>query len=738
MRTEAAVFLIAFAASACRPASGPRTGTAAEKELERQALQSVPPQPFRDVCSGGAVHCLSKIRTDESGQVRMFIAPADAGYGPPDLASAYQLNTSAPSTALVAIVDAYGYTNAESDLATYRSSYGLPPCSVASGCLTIVNGSGQTSPLPAPPTSVLDDWTIETALDLDMASAACPNCKLLLVQVTDDTSTSNLLLGVDTAVALGATVVSNSWGWPDTTGEAPSDEVYLDHPGAGIFVASGDTGYDDGSNGPDIPSTSAYVTAVGGTTLVPAPGTTRGWAESAWSLSPTGGATGSSCSTTIPVPSWQSGLFPSTVCGFRATNEVSSVGDPNTGLNVYNNGPSSAGWIVVGGTSAASPFVAAVFALTGHAVAGPAFSYANASAFNDVTTGSNGSCGNVLCNAGPGWDGPTGNGTPIGSALAAIGCTPSCGGKQCGTDGCSGSCGGCPSGESCNPSGQCVAACAGCVDGSGACQAGTAANACGVLGATCQSCVSPQICSNGACATAPCSGCIDANGICQPGTTTSACGAGGGGCAVCGTGQSCTGGSCVTASCGGCIDASGACQPGTAASDCGVGGVSCAVCGAGQGCSGGNCVTPACAGCVDAFGQCQAGSSNGACGLGGVSCTACGSGQICSGGGCVLGCGCIDASGACQPGTAASDCGAGGGTCVACGSGQLCSNGACTAPGCSGCVDGSGICQEGTAPAACGTGGVACAVCPAGDVCADVFVQGSPVEERICGVPLGP
>ena len=114
-------------------------------------------------------------------------------------------------------------------------------------------------------------------------------------------------------------------------------------------------------------------------------------------------------------------------------------------------GLQNGGWTVVGGTSASSPFVAGVYALYGLGNTAPGWAYSNASKFFDVTTGKNGNCGTILCNAGAGWDGPTGIGTPNGAQLGGGGtCTPACNGKTCGDDGCGGSCGTCDTGETCS------------------------------------------------------------------------------------------------------------------------------------------------------------------------------------------------------------------------------------------------------------------------------------------------
>ena len=108
------------------------------------------------------------------------------GYCPIDLQTAYNL----PSLTngfekVVAIVNAYGYHHAAADLAQYRKTMGLKACTTETKCLRIVNQSGQSSPLPPePPPS--DDWKGEQSLDLDMVSAICPNCKIILVQTQDD------------------------------------------------------------------------------------------------------------------------------------------------------------------------------------------------------------------------------------------------------------------------------------------------------------------------------------------------------------------------------------------------------------------------------------------------------------------------------------------------------------------------------------------------------------------------
>src|SRR5271163_3134440 len=148
------------------------------------------------------------------------------GYGPADLRSAYNLpSESRGSGQTVAIVDAYNDPDAESDLAAYRSQYGESACTTANGCFKKVNQTGGTS-YPASNA----EWSVEISLDVDMVSAACPNCHILLVDASEDE-----------AVTLGATEVSNSWVGAEESNETSTDK-YFDHPGVPITAGSGDDG----------------------------------------------------------------------------------------------------------------------------------------------------------------------------------------------------------------------------------------------------------------------------------------------------------------------------------------------------------------------------------------------------------------------------------------------------------------------------------------------------------------
>ena len=334
---------------------------------------------------------------------------APTGYGPADLQSAYALAGAAASNGgsqTVAVVDAYDDKTAEADLAVYRSTYGLPPCTTANGCFKKVNQNGVQGSYP----TNNQGWGLEVSLDLDMVSAACPKCHILLVEATSNAN-NNLYAAEDTAARLGATVISNSYGGAESSSETAADS-HFNHPGIPITVSSGDSGY-----GVEYPAASRFVTAVGGTTLSRSSGA-RGWTESVWS------GAGSGCSAYEAIQSWE----PSTGCARRTVADVSAVADPNTGVAVYDSncslvnqlaGMCFSGWGTVGGTSASAPIVAAVYALAGNGASTTyaSYPYAHASGLNDVVSGSNGSCGgSYLCTAGAGYDGPTGLGTPNGTS----------------------------------------------------------------------------------------------------------------------------------------------------------------------------------------------------------------------------------------------------------------------------------------------------------------------------------
>jgi subtilase family serine protease len=357
----------------------------------------------KPVCPGpahnGVARCHAHVITDAKGKPLARSQPQQA-LTPADLQSAYGLDTGVSANGgknrTIAIVDAYHYPTAEADLARYRSQYGLPDCTKASGCFRQVDQNGGTS-YPA----VDAGWAQEEALDIDMASAVCPNCKIILVEA-NSAYMSDLGKAVNRAVALGADVVSNSYGGGEYGSETADENAYYNHPNVAITVSSGDSGY-----GPEFPAASQYVTAVGGTSLRKATNG-RGWTETAWS------GAGSGCSRYVAKPSWQNDAG----CAGRSIADVSAVADPATGVAVYDSTPygGASGWLKFGGTSVAAPLVGGVYALGASAAYPAQLAYSNSGSLFDVISGSNARhCSPAyLCTAGSGYDGPTGLGTPNG------------------------------------------------------------------------------------------------------------------------------------------------------------------------------------------------------------------------------------------------------------------------------------------------------------------------------------
>jgi subtilase family serine protease len=357
----------------------------------------------------GEAACLAIIRSDVGGgspagyhgQFRATDPHSDAdpeatpfGYTPSDLASAYHLPAAGGAGQTVGIVDAFNDPDAAADLAVYREQFGLPACTVQSGCLTIVDQTGGST---LPKTN--DTWAQEISIDLDMVSAVCPKCHILLVEATS-AKIPDFEAAENTAARLGATEISNSYGGDEGAAKDPA----YDHRGIIITAGAGDDGTE-----PQFPASFSTVVAVGGTTLERS-ADARGWLENAWA------GTGGGCSAVVAKPAWQT----DTGCAKRTEVDVSAVANPKYGVAVYDSlfGNGSAGWIDGGGTSVASPIIAATYALAGNAaklVAAKRIWETAGAHLNDVEKGSDGHCsGSYLCTAGPGYDGPTGWGTPSG------------------------------------------------------------------------------------------------------------------------------------------------------------------------------------------------------------------------------------------------------------------------------------------------------------------------------------
>jgi hypothetical protein len=316
------------------------------------------------------------------------------GYNAASLRDAYNVPSSTTHPT-VAIIDAYHLPTALPDLNAYRAANSLPAVSASSTpFFKQVDQRGGTA-YPAADTG----WGQEIALDIEMVTAMCPNCNILLVEA-DSAYFSDLRAAVAYAASVtGVMAISNSYGGGETSPMAEYDQSAKNII---VTASTGDNGY-----GVSSPASFPSVTAVGGTSLVR---TSNGFAETAWS------GAGSGCARYTAKPAYQNGV--DTGCSRRAVADVSAVADPNTGVAVYDS-YNSPGWMVFGGTSASAPIIAGVFALDGNGGRTSDLYAAASTSFQDVTSGSNGRCGRTspqLCNARSGWDGPTGLGTPNGTS----------------------------------------------------------------------------------------------------------------------------------------------------------------------------------------------------------------------------------------------------------------------------------------------------------------------------------
>jgi hypothetical protein len=388
-----------------------------------------------------------------------FTEPIRGSLSPSNILSAYGLTRATPPTPqTIALVDAYDDATIEHDLDVFDKQFALPPCNAANGCLHKVNQSGKATPLPASSGEKERGWAQEIATDVEVSHGVCQSCQIVLVE-TNSNSNSSLYAGEQTAAALGANEISNSWG-----GQEPNaDNAAFNHPGIVITASSGDYGYldwfsEEPAQAANYPASSPHVVAVGGTRLTLS--AAKMWEnESVWNDGGSSGgklegsgAGGGGCSGRFGAPAWQLALanWASVGCGTtRAVADISADGDPYSGVAVYDSTESprgEKGWAAIGGTSVASPIIAAAFALAGgsQGVAYPArLLYENLqqepASLHDVVSGSNGEClkkfkknsgtsgctveeearsctAQAICLAGDGYDGPSGVGTPNGLA----------------------------------------------------------------------------------------------------------------------------------------------------------------------------------------------------------------------------------------------------------------------------------------------------------------------------------
>ena len=352
--------------------------------------------------------CPSILVTDQVACFTLVNPAFTPGSGPTGwsataLERAYHLPVSRDSHQTVAVSTIFNNPHLASDLATYRHQFGLPPCTEANGCLRIVNQNGEATPLPM---TAFDGWDLEAVVDVSMVSAACPRCKILVIEANNET-VSDLGKTQATAAKLGASVIDDSYGIEES-GRVMTHQKAFTQPGHMIVAASGAYG-DTVAN---FPANLATVTAVGGTELAKAK-TARGYAESVWDT-PGQYGSGSGCSAYVTRPPWQH----ANACPGRTIADVSADA---ANIAVYD--PAWGGWVKVWGTSPAAAFIAGVYGLAGNTgTITPRHLYRFGTAFFDITKGNNAVwstpaniCENsYLCRAIKGYDAPTGLGTPNG------------------------------------------------------------------------------------------------------------------------------------------------------------------------------------------------------------------------------------------------------------------------------------------------------------------------------------
>lgn len=303
---------------------------------------------------------------------------------------------------VIAIVDAYDAPNATSDLTVFSQNFGLPPPTAANFQVVYATSSGTSTPTPP---AYDPGWEMEISLDIQWAHAMAPDAKIILVEAPSD-SLSDLLAAVTLAGSLvtagGGGQLSSSWGGSEFSGESTYDSTFT-AAGVAYFAASGDT------PGTLYPAVSPNVVAVGGTSISRNRTTGKFLGESAWADG------GGGASQMESRPAYQSSIE-RIVGSARGTPDLSAIADPNSGVWIYDS--NGGGWIVVGGTSVATPVVAGITNLVGafriSSNAELTHLYSNQSQYTDIKTGS---CGTHRATVR--WDFCTGVGVPKGGSAAA-------------------------------------------------------------------------------------------------------------------------------------------------------------------------------------------------------------------------------------------------------------------------------------------------------------------------------
>jgi subtilase family serine protease len=409
MASTAAVVVAVIATGALGVQAAPAQAAPAQTAPNQRA-GAVP--AMRRACpwppAKGTDSCFALYRTQTS--VNRAIAEGMTGQAarpkgltPLQIEQAYRLPISRRSHQTVAVSIAYNTPHLAHYLTVYRKYFGLPPCTVKSGCFRVVNQNGGKK---LPQSGVGSGWDLEVTLDVSMISVACPHCHILVVEADND-GLGPLGITDKTAARLGAQVISNSYGQPEN-GLAMTYAHYYQLKHHTVVVAAGDYGFTSAN----FPANLTNVTSVGGTQLTRSHGPRR-WRDSVWNNDI--GAGGSGCSAYVPRPSWQH----KTACPGRTVADVAAVA---WYVPIYNK--TYGGWVTVAGTSISAPLIAGVYGLAGNGDRVTTKDlYLHARSLFHVGIGNNAwpglspkiRCGDdYLCVATPGYNAPTGLGTPDG------------------------------------------------------------------------------------------------------------------------------------------------------------------------------------------------------------------------------------------------------------------------------------------------------------------------------------
>jgi len=400
------------------------------------------------------------------------------GLTPADLARAYGFDpTGSGADQTVAIIDWGNDPTIATDLNTFDSHYDLPLCTTTNGCFTKLNQRGKPKPLPPDEGTAIEiSLDVEAVhavcqrCKIVLIEADAPTDANLDVAVNEAAAlgANEISTSYGAADPSGPSASdSAAYNHPGVVITASAgDDGYLDFD---RWVDTPHGGPAANPSAPQIPASLATVVAVGGTALYLNQDGTRRY-ETVWNENGTEdaletgglgpqGASGGGCSIGVNAPIWQQQLptWSQTACGSRRlATDVSAVADPYTGFDTYNTSDHGPGWETIGGTSLSSPIIAAIYALAGgsHGISYPAqtlYTHIGTGLFYDVTVGGNGFCngagatqcgnqnqsifhgvprgvvdcdfpasgttpnpGDLACDAAPGYDGPTGVGTPIG------------------------------------------------------------------------------------------------------------------------------------------------------------------------------------------------------------------------------------------------------------------------------------------------------------------------------------